>query len=166
MRKSRLAQVGLFALAFLAALISGARSEQPPQERMGKVVTRVYFLPFEIQTSVPVTMDDIEKSSPYIIWFVKGEKNPFAKEHPFVPRLRQLLQSRRTTYKINDSLIRLKVDFDNETFYVDQKGRVLEKNSERTFELAGWQMREIAKSMGYFSGVVDVNASEEVSLPR
>lgn len=163
MRKSQL--IGLLTLACLVSLMSGARS-QPPQERVGKSVVRVYFLPFEIGTHIPVTMDDIEKSSSYIIWFVKGDRAPLTKEHPFVARLHQLLQSRRTTYKINDSFIRLKVDFDGETFYVDQKGRVLEKNSGGTFELSGWQMREIAKSMGYFSGVIDVNASEEVSLPR
>ncbi|MFQ5853603.1 MAG: hypothetical protein ACE5JU_23845 [Candidatus Binatia bacterium] len=126
---------------------------------------RIYFLPFGIVTYLPITMSNIEETSDYAIWFMKKHP-PEEGEHPFISKIQKLLQSRPVRVAINEFAIRLKVVLNNDVFFVDQNGIVLEKSSGKTFSLSKPQMEEIENDIKYFSGVIDIRASKDVVLPK
>lgn len=110
-----------------------------------EAIMKIYFIPFEIETYVPVTILNIEDSSIYELRFVK--------EHIFCTELRNLLESNKVNNKIDNKAIRLKVEFTREknVYYVDQKGVVL-KNNETYYQLSKKAMQKIEKEILYLSG--------------
>jgi hypothetical protein len=123
----------------------------------GRPSMKIYFVPFEIETYVPITMNDIESKSKYEIWFYG--------EHAFCNKIQRLLESNKTNAKIDNKVIRLKVEiFKNEgiiAYYVDQEGVVV-KNKEETFYLSKDKLKTIEKEILYFSGVVDIKTSRKL----
>lgn len=59
-------------------------------------------------------------------------------------------------------MMRLKVVFPGDEIYVDQKGRVLRKNTGETFKLSKKQMNDLTKEIEYFSGVVDMRVGKQI----
>lgn len=164
MSKFRTCFLGLLLLTGLLSepLMGGA--ELGMRAGIQDPIMRVYFTPFEATTYVPLTMDDIEQRSSYIIWFLKEHPSVRETEHPFVSNLRHLLRSRPGRAPIDNLFIRLKVVLGKEVFFVDQKGRVLDKNNDRTFTLSRPQRREIEREIRHFSGIVDIRGSQSTGL--
>lgn len=146
--------VARFFLVLLLAVSIGERAEPEMRRDSDQTRMRVYFIPFEIQTYSAVTMNDIEAKSLYALWFTK--------EHSLISKFRRLLQSRPSPEKIDNMVIRLKVELPTLVFYVDQEGRVLERNRGDTFQLSKKQMAELKSSIVYFDGVIDIRASKDV----
>lgn len=142
-------------LSVVCCLIAGFTMEARAAD---KVLMKLYFIPFEIQTYLPVTMEDIENKSSKRIWF--------SGDHAFCTWIQEALQSKRIDAKIDSNNIRLKVEivdknnFVRSIYYVDSKGKVL-KDGKKTFLLSEAVMKKIAEDIRYFSGVVDINASRE-----
>lgn len=123
-----------------------------------RFLMKVYFLPFTIETYVPVTIDNIKTDSSNKIWF--------SYTHMFHKYMQEILEKNKGKTKINKLAIRMKVEFVNKNnfiyaqYYVDRDGKVLKNNGE-TFLLSQMMMREIEEKIAYFSGVVDIIACKE-----
>ncbi len=80
-------------------------------------------------------------------------------------RLRKALEAKATQKKIDNRVIRLKVEFvsDGNVFYVDQEGVVL-KNDQKGFQISKKQREEIEREILYFSGVVDFKESKRLDV--
>lgn len=119
------------------------------------IFMKIFFIPFEVSTYIPVTMNDIEDRSLNTIWF--------AKDHVFSKEIKKILESNRTDKTIDNKVIRLKVVFlkDNHIYYIDQNGIVL-KDNKIHFLLSKEKLNKIEKSILYFSGIVDVEAAEKL----
>ena len=109
---------------------------------------KVYLIPFRIETYVPVTMDDIEAKSHYAIAFMKS--------HRLVTDLRRWLTQNPSTRLIDNRVIRLKVQFESEVFFVDQDGVVFLQTRGSHFLLSEEQRQKIETEVQQFSGVVDL----------
>jgi hypothetical protein len=120
------------------------------------VIGRLYFIPFEVTTFVPVTPGNIEEAATFEINLVGPEGN--GGPHPFVMSLRAMIKARAAKAQLNDLAVRLKLVLEDETYYVDAAGGVLEMSSKRTFRLQRTELRRIEKSIEGFSGVVDMKA--------
>src|SRR6266487_452497 len=119
--------VGL-ALTFLMHVSSERSLGGSIQQATHETTMRIYFIPFAAETLLGVTMDTIDEAGEYKIWFI--HESPLApKEHPAILKLRRLLLSKKGTSTIDNSFIRLKVELQNDTFYVDKNGTVLRKNT-------------------------------------
>jgi hypothetical protein len=119
---------------------------------------KIHFIPFLVETYVPVTMSDIESSSHVVLWFTQS--------HIFMNDLRRVLTARRASRSIDDRVIRLKVELDTETFFVDKDGVVFEPSTGASFRLTSDDLSDVQKRILYFSGVVDIKASERLRGPR
>jgi hypothetical protein len=160
-RKWAIRILGGMLVMVLSVIPQDARTE------LDHPLMRVYFIPFDVLTYVGITMDSVENASTYAIWFMKGRPPAREEEHIFISKLRRHLESRPAPgKKIADNFIRLKVDFGEQTFFVDQKGTIVEKDSGKTFTLSKAQMRQIENDILYFAGVVDLRASRNVQLPK
>lgn len=143
-------------ILFLVLLVEG--TGVTIEEKGHEAMMRVYFIPFAIETYVPITMTNIEDKSLHAIWFTK--------EHPLINKLRNLLRLRPAREDIDNRVVRLKVQFVRDTFYVDQEGRVIEENTGKKFRLSKKQLDEIEKSILYFAGVIDIKASKSLRAPK
>jgi len=120
------------------------------------VIGRVYFIPFDVTTFVPVTMGNIEEAATFEISLVGPEGN--SEPHQFIKSLRAMIQARAAKAPLNDLAVRLKLVLAAETYYIDAAGGVLEVSSKRTFLLQKTELRRIERSIEGFSGVVDMKA--------
>jgi len=116
---------------------------------------RLYFVPFAIETYIPITTANIEEHG-NTIWFLEA--------HPFIPKLSAALKSRPTKRQILSNGIRLKADLGPSAgvFFVDRNGTVLNEQSGATFVLLPKELERLEKEIRYFIGVVDVKASKRV----
>ena len=130
--------------------VLGVGAERSP------VISRIYFLPFDVTTFVPVTRRNIEEAATLEINLVGPEGN--GGPHPFVKSLRAMIKVRASEAPLNDLAVRLKLVLEDETYYVDAAGGVLEASSKRTFRLLKTELRHIEQSIESFSGVVDMKA--------
>lgn len=148
-------------------LFHTGEAESTSGPEMQGPLMQVYLIPFDSWTYTTVSMDIIHLVSTYRIWFMKERPSVWKKEHPVIAKLRSQLQSRPAPdKKIDDGFIRFRVDIGSQTFFVDINGIVLEKESGKTFVLSKAQRREIEKDIEYFSGIVDIQASKDVTLPK
>jgi hypothetical protein len=115
---------------------------------------KLSFIPFEIETVVPVTPENIGEH---------GRTFLFQGQHAFVPKLRATLFSRKEKGQLLVKGIRLKADFRGPTgvILVDRNGVVLDVARNATFRLSREAMREIENNIQGFVGVVDVTAYEK-----
>lgn len=120
------------------------------------VISRLYFIPFDVTTFVPVTQGNIEEAATFEINLIGPERN--GGPHPFVMSLRAMIKARAAKAQLNDLAVRLKLVLENETYYVDAAGGVLEMSSKQTFRLPKTDLERIEKSIEGFSGVVDMKA--------
>ena len=113
-----------------------------------KCLYKICFIPFHIETYMPVSKDSIGTAAHYQIGFYR--------EHEFCNNLKQLFESQPTDLKIDNRVIRLKFKSSKNDliYYVDQNG-IVEKNNKETFKLDENTLQEITKKVLYFSGVVD-----------
>ncbi|MBI1912830.1 MAG: hypothetical protein HYS21_12625 [Deltaproteobacteria bacterium] len=119
------------------------------------IFMKIFFIPFKVSTYIPVTMDHIEERSLNTIWF--------AKNHVFGEEIKKILESSRTDKKIDNKIIRLKVEFleDNHKYYIDQNGIVL-KDDKINYLLSKEEMSKLEKSILYFSEVIDLKAARKI----
>jgi len=120
------------------------------------VITRMYFIPFDVTTFVPVTTRNIEEAATVEINLVGPEGN--GGPHPFVKSLRAMIKAHVSKAPLNDLAVRLKLVLEDETYYVDAAGGVLEVSSKRTFRLQKAELRRIEQALEGFAGVVDMKA--------
>ncbi len=155
-------------IAILPIVLFHTGEAKPASDRQVQdPLMRIYFIPFDVYTYVGVSMDDIHETSSYAIWFAKEDRAARVGPHPFIAKLHRTLQSRPATgRKIQDGFIRLRVDIGSQTFFVDINGIVLEKETGKTFILSKALRREIQRDIKYFSGVIDIHASQRVTLPK
>ncbi len=128
-----------------------------PGPKAGGPIMKLDFVPFSIETYIPITMENIDEGS-YTLWFF--ERNQFVSE--FLKDIK-LHPSKR---KIMPNLIRVKADFGPEEgiFYVDQNGTVLNPVTGSTFQLSKREMRKIERKVSDLIGVVDVKAARKGHL--
>lgn len=130
-----------------------AESEQKLADP-SKVIMKVYFFRLRAVTEVLIRKQDIERQRG--IWFMDHH-------HPFVTKLRTLLESKRTDQQVAPSSIRLKAEFvrEGDIFYMDRFGRV-EKNGATNFELSAQEMDSLQADLQNFIGVVDMKARASI----
>ena len=138
-----------------AGAIAASGTEGVGAER-SIVISRLYFIPFDTTTFVPVTPRNIEEAATFELSLIGPERD--TGPHPFIKSLRAMLRSRAVRTQLNDLAVRLKLVFEGETYYVDAAGGVLESTSTRTFRLQNTELRHIEKSIESFSGVIDMKA--------
>ena len=135
-------------VVLLVALLAPASStaEAPP--------LKLSFIPFEIETIVPITSENIGE---------QGRTFLFQGQHAFIPKLRAALLSRQAKGQILVKGIRLRADFGPATgvILVDRNGVVLEVTRNVTFQLPREAMRRIERDIEGFIGVVDLRAYEK-----
>lgn len=142
------------------------QAESPVSVGSAEPLMRVYFIKFDVYTYVGISMASIHEVSNYALWFLKQDPAARQGEHPFVSKLRRELQSRPLRGgRINDEMIRLRVDIGPQTFFVDMQGTVLEKTSGKTFRLTRAQRQAIEQEIIHLSGVVDLRAIRGLKLP-
>lgn len=137
-----------------AAIIFLAGGSTMSQHSNSRVMMEIYFVPFAIETYIPITMDEIVDKAHHVIWF--------SKEHPLISKLRRLLTSAISTARVDNDVIRLKVSFQGQQFFVDKDGVVVDPTTGTNYVLTHEQLVDIETSILYFSGVIDVKASKEV----
>ncbi len=150
MRELTFCRIVLFSTVMFYMLLPGAKTAMTAE-----ILMKIYFIPFTIETYTPVTQNNIEEKSLHAIWFTQP--------NPFIGRLHSLLQSSPTQEKVDDRVIRLKVEFvkEREVFYVDQDG-IGTKDSKKYYKLSKKVQDEVEKAILYFSGVIDIKANKEL----
>jgi hypothetical protein len=150
----RLAIIASIGFSMMLTLLVQS-SVLPGQNRADglKEAMKVYLIPFEIDTYVPVTMADIEVKSHFAI--------AFRKSHTFVTELRSSLTSKRSNRIIDDRVIRMRVQLSSEVFFVDQDGVVLEQTKGARYELSKDQRAKIETEVARFAGVMDLKMPRE-----
>jgi len=143
----------IFAIGFLLGLCLFFNLIVPRKTMAGEPILRLYFLPFSIETYLPVTAANIEEHG-HAIWFME--------EHPFISKLRSMLQAHPAKSEILSKGIRLKADFriPKAVFLVDRNGTVQRKDSGATFRLEQREVDQLEQEIRYFFGIVDVKAFE------
>ena len=158
MDKQKLGPIVCVLVIFLSVLTLRGQEKSSMEMRGGKTMMQIYFIPFSIETYVPITINDIVDKSLYVIWFTK--------DHPLIPYFQRTLQMSPTKRKLDDRVIRMKVEFGQNTFFVDKEGGVLNKESGKSYRLSKKQLDEIENKILYFSGAIDVNATKGLKLLR
>jgi len=143
-----------FALVICAAalvlVVDRARSDD------SAVISRLYFLPFNTETFVPVTMDRIEAAALVDLVLVNPQSR--GDVQPFVKTLRGMMVGRVPAGRLNELAIRLKLVLEGKTYYVDARGTVLEAASGRTFRLEKSDLNRIESSIHALTGAIDMKA--------
>jgi len=132
---------------------------------------RLYYIPFDIETFIPVTKTVISKGSPIV----------FLKKHPFISELLKSLQA-HTPYERKPSEeptaplepsqkdedrdrgnYRLKADFGSSVgiFWVTQGGGVIKEDGAHFF-LTKNEMELLDQKIKYFHGVVDTAVASQI----
>ena len=147
---SRIVLVLVVGILFLSeSIIAGRAMADEPQLRLN-------FIPFAIETYVPITMANIDEHG-HRIWFL--ERNPF------IPKLLATLKKTPARGQILRDGLRLKADFGGAAgvYFVDRNGTVLHDGSGAAFVLTKEQMKRLEREIQDFVGVVDVNATKRRS---
>lgn len=152
-------KVGFWRLVLILTIMSYMLFQSTRTAMSAEILMKIYFIPFAIETYVPVTESNIEDTSIYAIWFTQ--------QHPFISRLHKLLQSKRITGKMDNRVVRLKVEFvkENEVFYVDRDG-IVAKDSADYYKLSQKAQNEIESEIKHFSGVVDIKAKRALEKEK
>jgi len=151
-------------LVLLSLLVSAPRvkSEQTVvPEPSPRISMRVIFVPWGVETFLPITMNSIDEAKHLKVWFVRSLVRD--NDHPFVSKLGKMLQAYPTKEEMNKKGVRLKVELGADTFYADANGTVLKKNTGERFQLLREQMHEIESTMENFDGVVEIWSSQRIS---
>ena len=140
----------LCAAVLVASEVPGGGTADSP------VISRIYFIPFDVTTYVPVTVRDIERVAHFEMNLVgpEGKNAP----HRFAMLLRGMIRARPAQAPLGELFVRLKLVLKDETYFVDAAGGVLEVSSNRTFRLEKKELRRIEQTIEGFSGVVDIKA--------
>ncbi len=157
-RRAYAVSVGAAVGVLVAALAAAQDAVQP--------LMRIYFIPFAVETHAPVTKEDIEKAGFYrIILGRPSQISPRAPDHPLVTKLPAVLRAHPSARKLDELVIRLKVEGGGATYYVDKEGTVLESTSGRTFQLTRDEMQRLHKDIVGLRGVVDVDVCSRLPCP-
>ncbi len=115
-----------------------------------KTTMKIYYVPFEVETFVPITMEDIESRSHLVLWIYDNEQ--------LVAEILSLLQGEKTSKEINDAGIRLKIENvkDETVFSVDREGVGFTNKGDR-FLLTKAQVDKLQVKIMSLRGVVHVN---------
>jgi len=149
-------------LLSLLVIAPGVRRERKVVGEPPPIISmRVIFMSFGSETFLPITIKSIDDRKHLKVWFVRSLMRD--NDHPFVSKLRKMLQANSTKEEIDDNRVRLKVEIGTDTFYADANGTVLKKNTGEKFQLSREQMQEIESTMENFDGVVDTWTSERIS---
>ena len=89
-----------------------------------EAVALIYYIPFNIETYVPVTVDDIEKRAHL--------KLVLLEESDLLGRLAKLLSDNKVRGSFDGRVVRLKVVLKKEVYFVDADGGVKHNGSEYT----------------------------------
>src|SRR5213594_4301860 len=89
----------------------------PVRAERSIAISRLYFIPFDVTTFVPVTPGNIEEASTLEIDLIGPEKN--GGPHPFAKLLRAMIKARAAKAQLNNLAVRLKLVLEDETYYVD-----------------------------------------------
>ena len=125
-------------------------------------MSRVFFIPFRVTTYVPVKKADIEDKSLVEILFVKGNRG--TELHPVLRRIRTLLEAHRSNRRLDENFIRMKVELEVETYYVDASGVVLKDSSGQNFQLQKAEMAQTEGLIQGLQGVVDAKAAAQIRV--
>jgi hypothetical protein len=133
----------------------------------GKPLMRVYFIPFAVETSTPVTTADIEEAGFYRLVLARSpNRSPREPVPPLVSSLPAMLRAHPTAAKLEELFIRLKVEVGETTYHVDNKGTVRESTSGRTFQLTKREMERLGKDIVGLRGVVDLDVCHGLSKSK
>jgi len=128
-----------------------------PRSATHETIMEVYFTPFDARTFLALTMQNVEEQSTFKFRFVF--ENPLTSpDHPFGKKLRRMLTATKTSEKISQTSIRLKVKYPEAVFFADRDGRVFSERTGERYQLTKKRMAEIESDIMYFSGVVDLDA--------
>ena len=132
------------------ALILTLGSDASAQGIEEKPSIKIYYVPFDTETFVPITKEDIESRSYLELWIYDNEQ--------LVAEILSLLQGEKTSKKINDEGIRLKIENvkAGTVFFVDRDG-VGFTNKGGSFLLTKAQVSKLQTKIVKLRGVVHVN---------
>jgi hypothetical protein len=138
-----------------AATLCGRYGEAQPHLQP---LTRLYYMPFAIQTDAPVTRNDIEGASLFRIVLGRPAKlSPFQPDNPLIASLRTMLRAHPRSQQLREDFIRLKVATEWDVYYVDNKGAVLEQSTGQSFQLTKNEMDSVHTQISGLRGVVDID---------
>jgi len=149
-------------LFFVFALLTSALTPASDADERSAEVSRVFFIPFRVTTYVPVKKADIEDKSLVEILFVKGNRG--TELHPVLRRIRTLLEAHRSNRRLDENFIRMKVELEVETYYVDASGVVLKDSSGQNFQLQKAEMAQTEGLIQGLQGVVDAKAAAQIRV--
>ena len=121
--------------------------------KMRQAVAKIFFIPFEIETYMPVSTKNIEEYSQNIIGFYN--------QHEFCKMLPEVLERTKKKVDIDNKKIRFKFEnyVDKKIYFIDQSG-VVKRNDGRTFILNKEELKKLEAGILYFSGVIDLKVEK------
>lgn len=128
--------------------------------------TLVYLLAFGTETVVGVTRRTIEETNDYVIRFSRlwplEAPCPRYDDHPFVRDLRRILVGTKVNVRIDENSIRVKVQFPEATFFVDEEGIVVKDGTNEFFRMNNQQIKLLEENIRGFAGAVDMKAGSAI----
>jgi len=151
---------GVFAWSVCLFPIGQPRAEEkaPPS------VAKIFYYDFDGSSLFALTEENIEENSMFKIQLVNTTppySNP-RNEHPILRAMTKLLKQNPSKGALDNAAIRFKLQFLDEVFLVDAKGRVLRRKTGERFKLSVDQRNELGHRIENLSGVVDVLALQFV----
>lgn len=140
--------VSNFVIFFILGICSTSSAVEEP-------FLKLYFVPFSIETYLPITRETLEQSDPIV----------FMQEHKFISDLLTLLQSHPTGDKAKIEKFRhprLKAVFGKHgaVYFVGQAGTAIREQDGMLFKINKREMDMLEKQIEYFKGVADMNAAK------
>ena len=142
-----------------AWLVSPFAIGQPRAEEKAQTsVAKIFYYDFDGSSLFALTEENIEENSEFKIQLVNTvpPSSNSRVEHPILKTLTKLLKQDPSKGALDKAAIRLKLQFLDEVFLVDAKGRVLRRKTGERFKLSVHQRNEIGHRIENLSGVVDV----------
>lgn len=136
-------------------LVTGAGDCALAQQGEYKPALKIYYVPFRVETFVPITTEDIEAQSDLVIWIYDND--------PLVSEIISLFKGEKPSKEIRDVPvghlnIRLKIENLNDgTAYFVDKGGILQTNKGDRFLLSPSQIEKIEAKITSLRGVVHKN---------